>query len=125
MTAPAKLPLQPLLPLHPVSDAGDHPSFLEQKHLPLNNYLPLDSAQALAELSDRNGDPLEAYLKQEEEQLRRQKIKTLLSGLEQETLTLYLNGLSYEEMAQQLGCSTKAVDNALQRVRRKLQGSTR
>ena len=34
--------------------------FLEQKHLPLNNYLPLDSAQALAELSDRNGDPLEA-----------------------------------------------------------------
>ena len=93
--------------------------FLEQKHL------PLDSAQALAELSDRNGDPLEAYLKQEEEQLRRQKIKTLLSGLEQETLTLYLNGLSYEEMAQQLGCSTKAVDNALQRVRRKLRGSTR
>ena len=80
--------------------------FLEQKHLPLNNYLPLDSAQALAEL-------------------RRQKIKTLLSGLEQETLTLYLNGLSYEEMAQQLGCSTKAVDNALQRVRRKLRGSTR
>ena len=99
--------------------------FLEQKHLPLNNYLPLDSAQALAELSDRNGDPLEAYLKQEEEQLRRQKSKTLLSGLEQETLTLYLNGLSYEEMAQQLGCSTKAVDNALQRVRRKLRGSTR
>lgn len=99
--------------------------FLEQKHLPLNNYLPIDSAQVLAELSDRDGDPLEAYLKQEEEQLRRQKIKTLLSGLEQETLTLYLNGLSYEEMAQQLGCSTKAVDNALQRVRRKLRGSTR
>lgn len=99
--------------------------FLEQKHLPLNNYLPIDSAQVLAELSDRDGDPLEAYLKQEEEQLRRQKIKTLLSGLEQETLTLYHNGLSYEEMAQQLGCATKAVDNALQRVRRKLRDSTR
>ena len=99
--------------------------FLEQKHLPLNNYLPIDSAQVLAELSDRDGDPLEAYLKQEEEQLRRQKIKTLLSGLEQETLTVYLNGLSYEEMAQQLGCATKAVDNALQRVRRKLRDSTR
>ena len=99
--------------------------FLEQKHLPLNNYLPIDSAQVLAELSDRDGDPLEAYLKQEEEQLRPQKIKTLLSGLEQETLTLYLNGLSYEEMAQQLGCATKAVDNALQRVRRKLRDSTR
>ena len=57
--------------------------------------------------------------------MRRQKIKTLLSGLEQETLTLYLSGLSYEEMAQRLHCSTKAVDNALQRVRRKLRNSSR
>lgn len=99
--------------------------FLEQKHLPLSNYLPIDSLQQVAGLSDHSADPLEVYLKQEEEQLRRQKIKTLLSGLEQETLTLYLNGLSYEEMAQQLGCSAKAVDNALQRVRRKLRDSTR
>ena len=44
----------------------------------------------------------------------------LLSGLEQETLSLYLSGLSYEEIAAQLNLSTKAVDNALQRVRRKL-----
>lgn len=99
--------------------------FLEQKHLPLSNYLPIDSLQQVAGLSDHSADPLEVYLKQEEEQLRRQKIKTLLSGLEQETLTLYLSGLSYEEMAQQLGCSAKAVDNALQRVRRKLRDSTR
>ena len=74
---------------------------------------------------DSGGDPLEVYLQQEEELLRRQKIKTLLSGLEQETLTLYLSGLSYEEMAQRLHCSTKAVDNALQRVRRKLRNSSR
>ena len=49
-----------------------------------------------------------------------EKAKNLLSGLEQETLSLYLSGLSYEEIATQLNLSTKAVDNALQRVRRKL-----
>lgn len=98
-------------------------SFLAQKHLPLRNYLPIDSLEQAAG-PDGEGDPLEAYLQQEEERLREQKIKTLLSGLEQETLTLYLSGLSYEEMAQRLHCSTKAVDNALQRVRRKLRNST-
>lgn len=90
----------------------------------LRDYLPIDSLEHAAG-PDSDGDPLEVYLQQEEELLRRQKIKTLLSGLEQETLTLYLSGLSYEEMAQRLHCSTKAVDNALQRVRRKLRNSSR
>lgn len=89
---------------------------LEQKHLPLSNYLPIDELS----LEQNEVDPLELYLQQEENQLRKEKIKTLLSGLEQETLTLYLSGYSYEEMADILHCSTKAVDNALQRVRRKL-----
>lgn len=97
---------------------------LAQKHLPLRDYLPIDSLEHAAG-PDSDGDPLEVYLQQEEELLRRQKIKTLLSGLEQETITLYLSGLSYEEMAQRLHCSTKAVDNALQRVRRKLRNSSR
>ena len=90
---------------------------LEQKHLPLSNYLPIDE---LLFLEQSEGDPLELYLQQEEHQLRQEKIKSLLSGLEQETLTLYLSGYSYDEMANILHCSTKAVDNALQRVRRKL-----
>lgn len=88
---------------------------LRQKHLPLNDYLPIDDS-----LLSLEPDPLEAYLLWEEEELRRQQIKTLLSGLEQETLRLYLSGHSYEEMAKLLHCTTKAVDNALQRVRRKL-----
>ena len=70
-----------------------------------------------------DNDPLEVYLRREEQQLRAQKIKTLLSGLEQETLTLYLSGHSYDEIAKLLHCTTKAVDNALQRVRRKLRDS--
>lgn len=99
-------------------------SFLHQKNMPLNNYLPIDTLSPEAEQSVTAGcDPLEMYLRREEQQLREQKIKTLLSGLEQETLTLYLSGHSYDEIAKLLHCTTKAVDNALQRVRRKLRDS--
>ena len=44
----------------------------------------------------------------------------LLSPLEKQTLQLYVSGFSYEEMAKKLSCSEKKVDNALQRIRRKL-----
>lgn len=98
---------------------------LSKKHLPLNDYLPIDSLNTSHQeiLSQGESDPLEMYLRREEAQIRQEKIKTLLSGLEQETLTLYLSGHSYEEMAKLLHCTTKAVDNALQRVRRKLRDS--
>ena len=43
-----------------------------------------------------------------------------LSSLESQALTLYLEGNSYEEMAEDLGCDTKTIDNALQRVKRKI-----
>ncbi|MDP8911587.1 MAG: LuxR C-terminal-related transcriptional regulator, partial [Actinomycetota bacterium] len=45
---------------------------------------------------------------------------TGLSRLESEALRLYLEGSSYEEMAQELACDTKTIDNALQRVKRKI-----
>jgi RNA polymerase sporulation-specific sigma factor len=45
---------------------------------------------------------------------------TGLSTLESEALRLYLDGRSYEEMAEELGCDTKTIDNALQRVKRKI-----
>jgi RNA polymerase sporulation-specific sigma factor len=45
---------------------------------------------------------------------------TGLSHLEAEALRLYLDGLSYEAMAEELGCDTKTIDNALQRVKRKI-----
>ena len=98
---------------------------LSKKHLPLNYYLPIVSLNTSYQeiLSQGESDPLVMYLRREEAQIRQEKIKTLLSGLEQETLTLYLSGHSYEEMAKLLHCTTKAVDNALQRVRRKLRDS--
>ncbi|MDE3190356.1 MAG: RNA polymerase subunit sigma-24, partial [Acidobacteriota bacterium] len=43
-----------------------------------------------------------------------------LSPLEAEALKLYLEGSSYEDMADRLGCDTKTIDNALQRVKRKI-----
>jgi RNA polymerase sigma-H factor len=43
-----------------------------------------------------------------------------LSGLEADALRLYLEGSSYEDMAERLGCDTKTIDNALQRVKRKI-----
>ena len=43
-----------------------------------------------------------------------------LSRLESDALRLYLEGSSYEEMAAELGCDTKTIDNALQRVKRKV-----
>ncbi len=45
---------------------------------------------------------------------------TTLSSLEADALRLYLEGSSYEEMAEDLGCDTKTIDNALQRVKRKI-----
>jgi RNA polymerase sporulation-specific sigma factor len=45
---------------------------------------------------------------------------TGLSKLESDALRLYLEGSSYEEMADELGCDTKTIDNALQRVKRKI-----
>ncbi len=47
-------------------------------------------------------------------------MKQLLSKLEQQVLTLYLGGCSYHDISVKLGVSSKAVDNALQRVRLKL-----
>ncbi len=51
---------------------------------------------------------------------RNARIKKELSKLEQQVLKLYLQGLSYEEIAEQLGKTEKSIDNALQRIRGKL-----
>ena len=48
------------------------------------------------------------------------RLGTGLSQLEADALRLYLEGSSYEEMADELGCDTKTIDNALQRVKRKI-----
>ncbi|MCI9406062.1 MAG: sigma-70 family RNA polymerase sigma factor [Oscillospiraceae bacterium] len=64
--------------------------------------------------------PEAAVILAEESRWRKEQVVMLLSPLEKEALRLYLKGFSYEEMAQKLQCSEKSVDNAMQRVRRKL-----
>ena len=97
------------------------------KHNPLNDGVPLDSL-----LSEESQIPLLAYTElfrrtPEEQVLARenkmelqQSFKRCLSPMERNVLRLYLDGLSYKEIAEQTGKPIKAVDNAIQRIRRKL-----
>ena len=67
-------------------------------------------------------DPEELLISQEEVADIEGKMDELLSPLEKEVVDLYLEGKSYIEIAEQLGRHVKSVDNALQRVKRKLEG---
>ena len=65
-------------------------------------------------------DPSVGVISTEELQALVGCLKTTLSSLEADALRLYLEGSSYEDMADRLGCDTKTIDNALQRVKRKV-----
>ncbi len=97
------------------------------KHTPLNSYVPLDSA--LFDGTDCDGRrPVEQYLDnpetlmihREDMQERMNRIYNQLSPLENRILRLYLSGLSYSEIASICCRPLKSVDNAIQRIRRKL-----
>ena len=62
----------------------------------------------------------DSFIEREDSFLRALRIKSLLSDFEQRVLTIYLQGHSYQQISHQLDTTTKAVDNALQRVRQKL-----
>jgi len=65
-------------------------------------------------------DPSVCVISTEELQSLVFALGTGLSSLESQALTLYMEGNSYEEMAEDLACDTKTIDNALQRVKRKI-----
>lgn len=99
-------------------------SHLRDKNAPMRAYISLDDTEMESEWSAVSpDDPAQMVIADEETVARREKIETLLSSFERQVLKLYLSSYSYEEMAKQLGSSAKAVDNALQRVRRKLRSS--
>lgn len=101
-----------------------------QKHIPLNSYVSLNKP-LYDEESDRTlmdvimegklSNPEDLIISQEELESIHRKINEVLSGLEQEVLNLYLDGKSYQEIGQQLNRHVKSIDNALQRVKRKLE----
>ena len=101
-----------------------------QKHIPLNSYVSLNKP-LYDEESDRtlldiimegsSGNPEDMIINQEDLGNIHQKINEVLSSLEQEVLSAYLDGKSYQEIAETLGRHVKSIDNALQRVKRKLE----
>lgn len=92
-----------------------------QKNKPLNQSVPFEETFLSSNRQVQGPENL-VILKEEARQRRKQAI-TLLSPLEKETLLLYSQGFSYEEMAKKLKCPEKKVDNALQRIRRKLRSA--
>lgn len=101
-----------------------------QKHIPLNSYVSLNKP-IYDEESDRTlldiltatkiTDPEELIISREELVSIESKISEILSELELEVLMSYLQGKSYQEIAVDLDRHVKSIDNALQRVKRKLE----
>lgn len=101
-----------------------------QKHIPLNSYVSLNKP-IYDEESDRTlldiltatkiTDPEELIISREELVSIESKIGEILSDLELEVLMSYLQGKSYQEIACDLDRHVKSIDNALQRVKRKLE----
>jgi len=100
------------------------------KHQALNAYVSFSQTPAGQDDSDCTlgdalpgpnvQDPAICVISTEELQSLVFSLGTGLSPLESDALRLYMEGLSYEQMAEELGCDTKTIDNALQRVKRKV-----
>jgi RNA polymerase sigma-H factor len=101
------------------------------KHSPLNQYVSFSSSPSgnvaeaepmLEEILPGSSvhDPVNQVISSEELRALVACISTALSELESRVLALYLDGHSYEEVGRRIGCDCKTVDNALQRVKRKV-----
>lgn len=104
-------------------------SATRQKHQALNNYVSLskpayddDTERTLLETleSSEVTDPEEMFLEEEELHNLEEVMGHVLSDLEWDVLIDYLDGVSYQEIANRTNRSVKSIDNALQRVKRKL-----
>lgn len=101
-----------------------------QKHIPLNSYVSLnkpiydeDSDRTLLDVlsGSKISDPEELVISREEFVDIEEKMGEILSDLEWKVLMSYLDGKSYQEIAVELDRHVKSIDNALQRVKRKLE----
>ncbi len=99
-----------------------------QKHVPLNSYVSLnkplydeESDRTLLDVIEgRVTNPEELYISQEDLARIQTQISEVLSDLERQVLDAFMDGKSYQEIAELLGRHVKSIDNALQRVKRKL-----
>ncbi len=99
-----------------------------QKHVPLNSYVSLnkplydeESDRTLLDVIEgRVTNPEELYISKEDLKNIHAQMDELLSDLERQVLEAFMDGKSYQEIAEMLGRHVKSIDNALQRVKRKL-----
>jgi RNA polymerase sporulation-specific sigma factor len=102
-----------------------------QKHTPLNSYVSLNNPISEADdpdrlymdflASDKVYDPAEVVISAEEAESIKTNFREMLSGLETQVLLLYIDGRSYQEIADDLDRHVKSIDNALQRIKRKVE----
>jgi len=103
-----------------------------QKHQPLNQYVSISGVRGGDEPGERSveemldghhvGDPADTVVSNERMDAMRRSMADMLSQLEVDVLRLYVEGKSYQEIGRQLGRHVKSIDNALQRIKRKLEG---
>ena len=100
-----------------------------QKHIPLNSYISLnkpiyeeDSDRTLLDVITEEGmsNPEDMMIDREDLSFIEGRIGQMLSGLEKEVLVRYMEGKSYVEISEEMGRHVKSIDNALQRIKRKL-----
>ena len=101
-----------------------------QKHQPLNQYVSISSVRGSDDPGERSveallddhylPDPADEVVSNERMDAMRQSMAEMLSTLEVDVLRLYVEGRSYQEIGEHLGRHVKSIDNALQRIKRKL-----
>lgn len=100
-----------------------------QKHQPLNSYVSLnkpvydeESERMLVDIiaATKVSNPEEIFIDQEDYATMEEEIVNMLSSLENQVLTYYLHGLSYQQIAKIMGRHEKSIDNALQRAKGKI-----
>ncbi|WP_101773867.1 RNA polymerase sporulation sigma factor SigH [Peptostreptococcus faecalis] len=101
-----------------------------QKHIPLNSYVSLnkpvfegESERTLYDtvISNVESDPEKLIIGKENYEYIEKKINEVLSPFEEEVLILYISGHSYSDIAKELKKDSKSVDNAIQRIKRKME----
>lgn len=104
-------------------------SATRQKHIPLNSYISLnkpffgeENEQTLLNTigQKKNTNPEEIVISKEHFSSIEEKMFKILSKFERKVLSMYLDGNGYTEIAKQIGKSEKSIDNALQRMKRKV-----
>lgn len=100
-----------------------------QKHMPLNKSISLnkplyeDSKSSIIDIIEigPSQDPMELFISKEDLDFTEKKIQGMLSSLEKKVLNNYLEGKNYEEIGSILSINAKCIDNAIQRIKRKVQ----